>query len=990
MSKRMLLIISQIILLSGYCFGNSWVQTSDEDFVVGSSSNIVFSADDSARIDPIEIVSTKTEVLPTARLCASAAYSSSNDRIYVFGGDGLESDYLQDITEYSPGTGNVTVKSETLPSKRRDTAAVYFPPNNKIYVFGGEQAVSDILEYDPVSDTLIKKTSVLPTARFAVSAVYCSSDDKIYIFGGCDGEYLTDILEYDPETDTVFKKEGTLPTGRSRTSATYVTYNNKIYIFGGFNSGIRNSEIIEYNPETDSVIAVEETLPAPRCWTSAEYNTFTNKVYIFGGYSYTADIIEFDPVTGTVKKLDQSLPAAISGTSVVNHSNNKFFIFGGWTGDDPTNTIIEFDFNNYPSEGYFISQAKDCNSTAEWETISWNGSEPAGTDLTFQTRSGNTSTPDETWSFWSSSYTVSGSSITSPSARYIQVRANFSTSISSQTPVLNDFTITYDYVDKSSPTVISAINDSVVDDLDHTFSTSALYSNWPASTDSESDIKGYWYAVGTTEEGTDVKNWTYNGTVTTVTVSGLSLNIGTTYYFSIKAENNAGLLSEPVSSDGIRVASSVLDHYEVICPTLAVTGSPFTVTVHAKNNTSDTIDSQNNSIILQAVQADNVSLAGSGILSVPVLGIYNGEGTTANQSYTKTEEIKLKASDASNYTGISDTIRFISYQEADLTVTANPLSILIGQTSQIEATIEDYYDNPIPGAEVRFSITQGAGTLSVQTGTTGSDGTITAVFTPDLDGAGKVRIYITSGDLEPVYIEIEVSALITTAGGIVIAGTDTKTRLQIPAGVLTGETQVTMVSEQVSTNQSVKYDIRAAYDDTGETITDLNSPITLTLHYNIDSNGKIENTNITSTDAGTKLAISYNDGVRWQKIGGTVDTVEQTLTAEITHLSQYAVIAVDTGSGFRMNGIGPNPFTPNPDGMYDRVHFYFDNPENKAVTLKIYDMGGNMVRDVTVTPGVVPYWDGRNNNGGLVEGGVYIYYLTLGGDTAKGTIVLAK
>src|SRR3989339_195355 len=216
MSKRMLLIISQIILLSGYCFGNSWVQTSDEDFVVGSSSNIVFSADDSARIDPIEIVSTKTEVLPTARLCASAAYSSSND---------------------------------------------------KIYVFGGEQAVSDILEYDPVSDTLIKKTSVLPTARFAVSAVYCSSDDKIYIFGGCDGEYLTDILEYDPETDTVFKKEGTLPTGRSRTSATYVTYNNKIYIFGGFNSGIRNSEIIEYNPETDSVIAVEETLPAPRCWT---------------------------------------------------------------------------------------------------------------------------------------------------------------------------------------------------------------------------------------------------------------------------------------------------------------------------------------------------------------------------------------------------------------------------------------------------------------------------------------------------------------------------------------------------------------------------------------------------------------------------------------------------------------------------------------------------------------------------------------------------
>ena len=988
MSKRMLLIISQIILLSGYCFGNSWVQTSDEDFVVGSSSNIVFSGDDSIRLDPIEIVSTKTEVLPTARIGTSSVYDLSNHRIYIFGGNSNGED-LQDIIEYNPGTGNVTIKSEVLPSKRFGTAAVYFPPNNKIYIFGGEEPFYDILEYDPETGSVVKKNSTLPTARYAVSSVYCSSNDKIYIFGGYDGSYLSDILEYDPETDSISKKEEILPTGRMRTSAAYVTNNNKIYIFGGY-SGSFNSEIIEYDPETGNVITMEESLPAPRAQASAEYNIFTNKAYIFGGYPRVSDIIEFDPVTGGVKKLDQSLPMAMNCTSVANYSNNKFFIFGGWPVDGPINTIIEFNFNNYPSEGYFLSPAKDCNSTAEWETISWNGSEPAGTDLTFQTRSGNTSVPDETWSSWSDNYTDSDASITSPSARYIQVRANFSTTISSQTPVLNDFTITYDYVDKSSPTVVSTVNDGLEEDSDVTFSTYTLYSNWPVSTDPESGIKGYWYAVGTTEEGTDIQSWTYNGTATTVTVSGLSLNIGTTYYFSVKAENNAGLLSEPVSSDGIRVASSVLDHYEVICPTLAVTGSPFTVTVHAKNNTNDTIESQNNSVILQAVQADNINLAGSGILSVPVLGIYNGEGTTTGESYTKVENIKLKATDSLDYTGLSQTISFISYQEADLTVTANPLSILIGQTSQIQATIEDYYNNPIPGAEVRFSITQGAGTISPATGTTDTDGTITATFTPDIDGAGKVRIYITSGDLEPVYIEIEVSALITTAGGIVIAGTDTKTRLQIPPGILNRETQVTMVSEAVSTNQSVKYDIRAAYDDTGETITDLNSPITLTLHYNIDSNGKIENTNITSTDAGTKLAISYNDGVRWQKIGGTVDTVEQTLTAEITHLSQYAVIAVDTGSGFRMNGIGPNPFTPNPDGMYDRVHFYFDNPENKAVTLKIYDMGGNMVRDVTVTPGVVPYWDGRNNNGGLVEGGVYIYYLTLGGDTAKGTIVLAK
>ena len=49
---------------------------------------------------------------------------------------------------------------------------------------------------------------------------------------------------------------------------------------------------------------------------------------------------------------------------------------------------------------------------------------PKDSKIELSTRSGNTETPDETWSAWSSPYTTpEGSAITSPKARYIQWRA---------------------------------------------------------------------------------------------------------------------------------------------------------------------------------------------------------------------------------------------------------------------------------------------------------------------------------------------------------------------------------------------------------------------------------------------------------------------------------------------------------------------------------------------------------------------------------------
>jgi hypothetical protein len=56
--------------------------------------------------------------------------------------------------------------------------------------------------------------------------------------------------------------------------------------------------------------------------------------------------------------------------------------------------------------------------------ITWRGSVPSGSRIEVSTRSGNTETPDDTWSPWSAAYTTpEGSPITSPPARYLQWRA---------------------------------------------------------------------------------------------------------------------------------------------------------------------------------------------------------------------------------------------------------------------------------------------------------------------------------------------------------------------------------------------------------------------------------------------------------------------------------------------------------------------------------------------------------------------------------------
>lgn len=105
-------------------------------------------------------------------------------------------------------------------------------------------------------------------------------------------------------------------------------------------------------------------------------------------------------------------------------------------------------------------------------------------------------------------------------------------------------------IDWTSPASIQVVNDGLFADASTTTSNSMLEANWMASSDTNSDIANYWVSIGTSPGAEDVVQWTNNYWNTTISIGGLNLTEGTTYYVSVKAENGAGAFSPTVSSNG--------------------------------------------------------------------------------------------------------------------------------------------------------------------------------------------------------------------------------------------------------------------------------------------------------------------------------------------------------------------------------------------------------------------------------------------------------
>ncbi len=249
---------------------------------------------------------------------------------------------------------------------------------------------------------------------------------------------------------------------------------------------------------------------------------------------------------------------------------------------------------------------------------------------------------------------------------------------------------------------------------------------------------------------------------------------------------------------------------------------------------------------------------------------------------------------------------------------------------------------------------------------------------------------ISQSSLQIITVNPSVTMTIGPEGGTIVLvdgnPEDGEVCIEIPAGALESEIEITF-SQKDPAGVPAGFGVAgsdsplAAYEILPENI-DFKLPYNLTLlYFDLDGEVKKDGTPVTEEE----LKILWWDGFDWRLVGGTLNSELNTLTASLNHNSVFAVFPA------LINELTHCPLeriiTPAcQDGINDYAYFNgltdLDN-----VSIKIYDITGKEIRTINITP---YQWDGRNNDGDIVESGVYIYQYEYNGKNVSGVIVVAK
>jgi len=168
-------------------------------------------------------------------------------------------------------------------------------------------------------------------------------------------------------------------------------------------------------------------------WSSKEEN-------IYDVAMFNSSLLFVTDVQGRLYRLDRDRKATLVAQSNEGEATRLLESRGALlaaTGN--LGKILRLDAGTVAT-GWFESPVHDSSTVARWGRLSWRGDAKG---IAFKTRSGNSLRPDATWSDWSAALTdPDRGAITSPNARYIQWRAEFSGG-AAWAPSLDSVTIAY-------------------------------------------------------------------------------------------------------------------------------------------------------------------------------------------------------------------------------------------------------------------------------------------------------------------------------------------------------------------------------------------------------------------------------------------------------------------------------------------------------------------------------------------------------------------
>ncbi|MDD2852635.1 MAG: carboxypeptidase-like regulatory domain-containing protein [Desulfuromonadaceae bacterium] len=369
---------------------------------------------------------------------------------------------------------------------------------------------------------------------------------------------------------------------------------------------------------------------------------------------------------------------------------------------------------------------------SQWGKLLHSSTQPVGTSIKFRTRTAEAEAGLAN-STWSDYLTASGSAVTSPAARWIEIESTLATSDTNVTPLLHDVSVTYE----SDPGEIlwqtdvpATLTQSVANQLNHTIGTlgmtgkfylegtltsstgqtvaSAVYpfyveqGNIQMTLTPDKKIYRPGEAVTITGEAKNLSSIAATGLTSRVQGTGVAtpsseafdLSANSAHPFSLTTTaGNDGIyqLTGSVTQNSISLAD-IADQYEVASPVLTATLSapdtvanvPFTVSITLTNNgkvdataTVHIVDDSGNVIGDQAV---TVPVGESRILQYTrqISGATTYTATMSgdlNLTLTKTVDYTVLAADSSvNGTIVTDKASYNPNEQVTLTATVSAAS----------------------------------------------------------------------------------------------------------------------------------------------------------------------------------------------------------------------------------------------------------------------------------------------------------------------------
>ena len=126
------------------------------------------------------------------------------------------------------------------------------------------------------------------------------------------------------------------------------------------------------------------------------------------------------------------------------------------------------------------------------------------------------------------------------------------------------------------------------------------------------------------------------------------------------------------------------------------------------------------------------------------------------------------------------------------------------------------------------------------------------------------------------------------------------------------------------------------------------------------------------------------------------DVVDFGATEQLSDRNSLTVVADISAQSRNIIGnftVGPNPFSPNGDGINDQMTISFDVQRlltPKQVQLEVFDLNGRRLRSIELmlsSGGYARQWDGRSDSGQIVPPGIYVLRIETDADDAGGALM---